>query len=100
MKELELLMLYRNYLFALQTREEFGDKYGDTDEIIKMYEEKLEKIRKTYIYSTPKTQEENCEDEEQYHIEMDTLLTDFIKELGYNQLAEKYDEESKWFWYS
>ena len=41
MKELELLMLYRNYLFALQTREEFGDKYGDTDEIIKMYEKKL-----------------------------------------------------------
>ena len=41
MKELELLMLYRNYLFALQTREEFGDKYGDTDEIIDMYEEKL-----------------------------------------------------------
>lgn len=41
MKELELLILYRNYLFALQTREEFGDKYGDTDEIIDMYEEKL-----------------------------------------------------------
>ena len=41
MKELELLMLYRNYLFALQTREEFGDKYGDTDEIIKIYEKKL-----------------------------------------------------------
>lgn len=45
MKELELLMLYRNYLFALQTREEFGDKYGDTYEIIDMYEEKL-KIKK------------------------------------------------------
>ena len=41
MEELELLILYRNYLFALQTREEFGDKYGDTDEIIKMYEKKL-----------------------------------------------------------
>lgn len=40
-KELELLMLYRNYIFALQTREEFGDKYGDTDEIIKIYEKKL-----------------------------------------------------------
>jgi len=45
MKELEPLILYRNYLFALQTREEFGDKYGDTDEIIDMYEEKL-KIKK------------------------------------------------------
>ena len=41
MKELELLILYRNYIFALQTREEYGDKYGDTDEIIKIYEKKL-----------------------------------------------------------
>lgn len=36
-----ILELYRNYLFALQTREEYGDKYGDTDEIIEMYEKKL-----------------------------------------------------------
>ena len=36
-----LLELYRNYLFALQTREEYGDKYGDTKEIIKDYEEQL-----------------------------------------------------------
>ena len=39
--EKDLLMLYRNYIFALQTRKEFGEKYGDTDEIIKQYEEKL-----------------------------------------------------------
>lgn len=38
---MELLILYRNYLFALQEREEYGDKYGDTDEIIEMYEKKL-----------------------------------------------------------
>lgn len=36
-----LLELYRNYLFALQEREEYGDKYGDTDEIIEIYEKKL-----------------------------------------------------------
>ena len=36
-----LLELYRNYLFALQTREEYGDKYGDTKEIIKDYEKQL-----------------------------------------------------------
>ena len=41
-----LLELYRNYLFALQTREEYGDKYGDTKEIIKDYEEQLKiKVR-------------------------------------------------------
>ena len=33
--------LYRLYLFALLEREEYGDKYGDTDDLIKMYEEKL-----------------------------------------------------------
>jgi hypothetical protein len=36
-----LLELYRNYLFALQTREEYGEQYGDTDELIEQYEEKL-----------------------------------------------------------
>ena len=41
----DLLMLYRNYLFAIQEREEFGDKYGDTEEIIKYYEKVL-KIKK------------------------------------------------------
>ena len=41
-----LLELYRNYLFALQTREEYGDKYGDTKELIKQYEEELKiKVR-------------------------------------------------------
>ena len=39
----DLLTLYRNYLFALKEREEYGDKYGDTDELIKMYEDELEK---------------------------------------------------------
>lgn len=39
--EKDLLMLYRNYIFALLTREEYGEQYGDTDEIIKQYEEKL-----------------------------------------------------------
>lgn len=39
----DLLTLYRNYLFALKEREEYGDTYGDTDEIMKMYEDELEK---------------------------------------------------------
>lgn len=37
----DLITLYRLYLFALQTREEFGTQYGDTDELIEQYEEKL-----------------------------------------------------------
>lgn len=43
-KYLEALVLYRNYLFALQTREEYGNKYGDTEEIIDYYKKKLKKI--------------------------------------------------------
>lgn len=40
----DLLELYRNYLFSLQNRAKYGDKYGDTEEIIKMYEKKLAKV--------------------------------------------------------
>ena len=38
-----ILEIYKNYLYALKTREEYGNKYGDTKELIKMYEETLEK---------------------------------------------------------
>ena len=37
----DLLELYRNYLYSLEYRKEYGDKYGDTDELIKGYEKKL-----------------------------------------------------------
>ena len=37
-----LYNIYRNYLFAIREREEFGNKYGDTDELIMMYEKKLQ----------------------------------------------------------
>ena len=37
----DLLQLYLNYLKSLEIRKEYGDKYGDTDELIKMYEKKL-----------------------------------------------------------
>ena len=39
----DLLILYRNYLYALQWAKEFGNKYGDED-TVKMYEEKLKKV--------------------------------------------------------
>lgn len=38
----DLLRLYQNYLYALREKQLYGDKYGDTDEIIKMYEDILE----------------------------------------------------------
>ena len=38
--------LYLNYMRALDYREKYGDKYGDTEEMIKLYEKKLEKILK------------------------------------------------------
>lgn len=40
------LLLFRNYQFALQERQEYGTMYGDTDEIIEMYEKRLNINRK------------------------------------------------------
>ena len=39
-------------------------------------------------------------DNEGYHIEMDDLLVDFLIELGYEEIAEKYCKASEYFWYS
>ena len=38
--------LYLNYMRALEIRQKYGDKYGDTDDMLKLYEKKLEKILK------------------------------------------------------
>ena len=37
----DTLQMYKNYLYALRERQEYGNQYGDTDEIIKMYEDVL-----------------------------------------------------------
>lgn len=37
-----LINLYKLYIYALQVREEYGSQYGHIDELIKMYEDKLE----------------------------------------------------------
>ena len=42
----DLLMLYKNYLYAMREREVHGEKYGDTEELIKNYEEELIKVTK------------------------------------------------------
>lgn len=36
------LTLYRNYLATLEYNKEYGNKYGDTKELIEIYEKKLE----------------------------------------------------------
>ena len=36
------LTLYRNYLATLEYHQEYGNKYGDTKELIEIYEKKLE----------------------------------------------------------
>ena len=41
----ELITLYKLYLHSLEEREENGDKYGDTEELIKIYEDRLEKAK-------------------------------------------------------
>ena len=43
-KKLEVLTLYKNYLYAIEVYREYGEIYGDTKELIKMYEEKLKKF--------------------------------------------------------
>ena len=42
MKE-NILEIYMNYLYAIRMREEYGDLYGDTDDIIKYYENRIKK---------------------------------------------------------
>ena len=42
MKE-NIIEIYLNYLHAIRMHEEYGDLYGDTYEIIKYYENKINK---------------------------------------------------------
>ena len=46
----DLLNIYKNYLHSLIERKEHGDKYGDTDELIKYYEKEL-KIKNKNLYN-------------------------------------------------
>ena len=39
-------------------------------------------------------------DNEGYHCEMDDLLENLLKELGYEEIVKKYNEASSFFWYS
>ena len=64
-----------------------------------------EEINEKYLEEIDETNERHVKndyvlDNESYHIEMDELLVNFLKELGYEEIAEKYNKASDWFWYS
>ena len=39
-------------------------------------------------------------DNEGYHGEWDELITNFIKELGYEEIAKEYEKADRFFWYA
>ena len=51
MDKKNILEIYKNYLYALRIREEFNDKYGDTDELIEIYEKELEDYSIKFVKS-------------------------------------------------
>jgi hypothetical protein len=65
MKEkIDKLQIYRNYLSTLATRQEYGDKYGDTEEIVEMYEKQLgkdEPLNKLLVKALKKEKASNNE---------------------------------------
>lgn len=58
------------------------------------YEDYLNEMDK----ATKKFEEE--QDNESYHGHMDYIIVEFLKSLGYTEMADKYDEASEHFWYS
>lgn len=66
-----------------------------TDELVNLYsdsldsyKENLDKINKLIHYDN---------DFEYCHAEADKILEEFIKSLGYNELAEAYSKVGKWY---
>lgn len=42
----------------------------------------------------------DANDKEVAHIKADDLLVDFIRELGYTKLADRFEKASNGFWYA
>lgn len=40
-----IIEIYNNYIHLIQNNQEYGDKYGDTKELIEIYEKKLIKAK-------------------------------------------------------
>ena len=41
-----------------------------------------------------------CDDNEKMHAHADDILIDFIRELGYKEIADLYDTMAEHFWYA
>ena len=57
-------------------------------------------LEKKYINHLIDAHNNNLTDNENRHLEADYVLLDFIKELGYTKVAEKWEEISDGFWYA
>ena len=62
------------------------------------YKQRIEKLNKEYIHN--KKEIPYCKDEEAYHIEFDILIIDLLKEIGYEEISELYDNARGFFLYS
>ena len=67
-------------------------------DIKEKYKEKIEDLNKKFIktYKNKKY----CSEHEGYHIEFDILIVDLLKEIGYEEISELYDNARDFFWYS
>ena len=64
------------------------------------YCEKIKEINNMFIEPETKYCYENCTDNEEYHIELDKILIDLLKELHFDEVVKLYEEAEKHFWYS
>lgn len=64
------------------------------------YLEEMDKLTKELIKPETEDNFEGCEDEEYYHIKMDNILVNFLKDMGYEEMVDKYEKARKHFWYS
>ncbi len=62
------------------------------------YKEKIEKLNAKYMYE--RDESIHCEDCEEYHIEWDNLLIELLKEIGYEEISEQYENVRNFFWYT
>ena len=67
-------------------------------DIKEKYKEKIEKLNSKYMYERDGSI--RCEDCEEYHIEWDNLLVALLKEIGYEEISEQYENVRNFFWYS
>lgn len=83
----DLLMLYRNYLALIEHHEEYGDRYGDTQELIKIYERELD-MKEPYRWNYNikiKTKEGTFE----YEDKLENIETLLEKHPNYEEVSAK-----------